>query len=275
MGGEKSKIFFLTKNIDAMLKMWYKFCHEKKIIMYNIKIFTIMKEKIKQLQKCMADIGLTQDEVMSYWQQKAQSSSKKLQVKELAVVNPDFPASDIRSQAKLFWYAFEGGTFSPDPNAYPNCQGVVGWINPDLNAPEGNKIYVVLPEQMCLPYSNEYCLTGADDLHDGRANTLKLIEYGKKHNIRFQAAEFAFNYCQNGVKQGEAFLPAIKQSKLVAKNCEGVSNALNLIGGIFEGWLWSSSEDDYSYAWVVNANDGVHDWGDKNDTSSVSCLLAY
>ena len=95
MGGEKSKIFFLTKNIDAMLKMWYKFCHEKKIIMYNIKIFTIMKEKIKQLQKCMADIGLTQDEVMSYWQQKAQSSSKKLQVKELAVVNPDFPAKEI------------------------------------------------------------------------------------------------------------------------------------------------------------------------------------
>ena len=243
--------------------------------MYNIKIFTIMKEKIKQLQKCMADIGLTQDEVMSYWQQKAQSSSKKLQVKELAVVNPDFPASDIRSQAKLFWYAFEGGTFSPDPNAYPNCQGVVGWINPDLNAPEGNKIYVVLPEQMCLPYSNKYCQTGADDLYDGRANTLKLIEYGKKHNVRFPAVEYAYNYTKNGVKQGEAFLPAREQSKLVAKNCEGVRNALNLIGGTFEGWLWSSSEFYATSAWVVGTSDGYVDWYGKSGPYSVSCLLAY
>jgi len=234
-----------------------------------------MEEKIKQLQKCMADIGLTQDEVMSYWQQKAQSSSKKLQVKELAVVNPDFPASDIRSQAKLFWYAFEGGTFSPDPNAYPNCQGVVGWINPDLNAPEGNKIYVVLPEQMCLPYSNKYCQTGADDLYDGRANTLKLIEYGKKHNVRFPAVEYAYNYTKNGVKQGEAFLPAREQSNLVAKNCEGVRNALNLIGGTFEGWLWSSSERSDYTAWAVDTSDGYVYSHHKDYNFLVSCLLAY
>lgn len=234
-----------------------------------------MEEKIKQLQKCMADIGLTQDEVMSYWPQKAQSNSKKLQVKELAVVNPDFPARDIRSQAKLFWYAFEGGMFSPDPKAYPNCQGVVGWINPDLNALEGNKIYVVLPEQKFLQYSEECFLTGADDLYDGLANTLKLIEYGQEHHIRFPAVEFAFNYCQNGVKQGEAFLPARDQWKCVCASCGCIRKALKLIGGTFEGWLWSSSEYGISTAWYVFSGDGDTSWGGKGNTTSVSCLLAY
>ena len=32
---ERKVKYFLTKNIDTMLKMWYKFCYEKKIIMYN------------------------------------------------------------------------------------------------------------------------------------------------------------------------------------------------------------------------------------------------
>ena len=234
-----------------------------------------MEEKIKVIEQAIALAGLSREDVIAYWQQKAQSSSNALQAKELTIVNSKFPESDIRSQTKLFWYAFEGKKFSPDPKAYPNCQGVVGWINPDPDAPEGNKIYVVLPEQMCLPYSNKYCQTGADDLYDGRANTKKLIEYGKKHYVCFPAAELAFNYCENGVKQGEAFLPAREQSKLVAKNCEGVSNALNLIGGIFEGWLWSSSERSGGIAWGVYSYNVNVSSDSKGNSGSVSCFLAY
>ena len=234
-----------------------------------------MEEKIKVIEQAIALAGLSREEVIAYWQQKAQSSSKALQAKELTIVNPKFPENDIRSQTKLFWYAFEGEKFSPDPKAYPNCQGVVGWINPDPDAPEGNKIYVVLPEQKYLEYSTGYCLTGADDLYDGRANTLKLIEYGKKHNIRFQAAEFAFNYCQNGVKQGEAFWPAREQLKQVVKNCVGVRNALKLIGGTFEGWLWSSSEHDSFYACYVGSNAGNMGYTSKTFAGLVSCFFAY
>ena len=198
----------------------------------------------------------------------------KKQPKE-GVVNLDFPKNDIRLQTKLFWYAFEGGKFSPNPKTYPNCQGVVGWINPDPNASEGERIYVVLPEQKYLQYSERYCLTGADDLYDGRANTKKLIEYGKKHDVCFPAAELAFNYCENGVKQGEAFLPAIDQLSLVVKNCVGVRKALKLIGGTFEGWLWSSSEYGSNNAWsVYSTNDYVTDF-DKTTNNSVSCFLAY
>ena len=233
-----------------------------------------MERKIKKLEKFMTVIGLTWGDVGSYLQQKEQSNNSELKTTELVVVNPEFPADDIRSRTKLFWYAFEGKKFSPDPEAYPNCQGVVGWINPDKNAPEGDKIYVVLPEQQYLQYSNEYCLVGATS-GCGKANTKKLIEYGTEHNVGFPAAGFAFNYSKNGVKKGEAFLPASKQLERVCANYEGVKNALSFIGGTFADLLWSSSEYDSGYAKLV-----ASDWGSAGNfrrdyPAWVSCFIAY
>ena len=234
-----------------------------------------MKEKIKVIEQVITLAGLSREDVIAYWQQKAQSSSKALQAKELTIVNSKFPAEDIRSRTKLYWYAFEGGKFSPDPKAYPNCQGVVGWINPDPNASEGDKIYVVLPEQQELQYSDKDYATGATDLYDGRANTQKLIEYGRAHNVKFFAAEYAYNYCKNGVKQGEAFLPAREQLERVVENCYDIRKSLKLIGGTFEDRLWSSSECNSNNAWDVYSSNDYVNYNFKDNNYSVSCFLAY
>ena len=231
-----------------------------------------MGEKYKKIEALMVAEGLTREEVISYLQSKAEVNSSE----ELSIVNPGFPADDVRSQTKLFWYAFEGKKFSSDPKAYPNCQGVVGWINPDPNAPEGDRVYVVLPEQKQVPYSSNYCYVGAIDLYDGRSNTKKLIDYGKEHHIEFPAFEYAHNYTKNGVKQGEAFGLAREQLRQVCVNRDSIREALKLIGGTFEGWLWSSSEGGKYYAWYVNLNDGGMDCNGKcNSYYSVSCFLAY
>ena len=235
-----------------------------------------MKEKYKKIEALMAAEGLTREDVIAYWQRKEeQSNSEVLKPEKLTMVNPDFPADDIRSRTKLFWYAFEGGKFSPDSEAYPNCQGVVGWINPDLNASEGDKIYVVLPEQKTLVYSYENVETGADNLYDGKANTQKLIEYGRKHLVSFPAAEYAYNYCKNGVKQGEAFLPAGEQLERVVGNRDDIRKSLKLIGGTFEDYLWSSSEGSNCLAWGVDSDCDDVGIGDKDSDGSVSCFLAY
>ena len=186
-----------------------------------------------------------------------------------------FAKDDIRCKAGLFWYAFAGGKFSSNPKAYPNCQGVVGWINPDPNASEGDKVYIVLPEQACLKYSSEYCETGADDWYDGRTNTRKLLEYGKKRGVKFPAAEFAFNYTKNGVKKGEAFLPAREQLVRLCRKTKGLRKSLKMIGGKFEGWLVSSSEYSNFGAWFVNSNNGSVDYHLQNYNGSVSCIIAY
>ena len=203
-------------------------------------------------------------------EQKQREKEARQKVAEL------FPADDVRSKALLYDYAFEGGKFSRNKDAYPNCQGVVGWINPDPKAREGDRVYVVLSEQQNLQYSNkDNCEVGADDLYDGRFNTQKLIEYSKGRNFKFPAAMYAYCYVKNGVKKGEAFLPAKKQLERVVENCDGVKKALKLIGGTFEGWLWSSSEYDDSNAWYVGSFDGDMIYLNKTNTISVSCFLAY
>ena len=238
-----------------------------------------MKRKIKLIEQVANWLGLSLQDFVEYWLEQHKVDKKRIckivEPEKVQIYDSIFSADDIRSRTKLFWYAFEGEKFSRDPKAYPNCQGVVGWINPDPNAPEGERIYVVLPEQQKLPYASKLCYVGAIDLYNCRGNTLKLIEYGKKHNVKFPAAEFAFNYCNNGVKQGEAFLPARDQLSLVVENCVGVRRALKLIRGTFEDWLWSSSETSDGYAWGVNSNyDRVY-YDSKNNVNSVSCFLAY
>ena len=221
---------------------------------------------------------MSYEEAIDYVQNFMQDRPSK--VKELALTDgidrSRFAKDDIRCEVGLFWYAFAGGKFSSNPKAYPNCQGVVGWINPDPNAPEGNRIYIVLPEQNSLKYSYEYCKTGVDDLYDGRANTKKLLEYGRKHGVKFPAAEFAFNYTKNGVKKGEAFLPAREQLVRLCENTKKLRKSLKKIGGTFEGFLLSSSECNLSHAWRVHSSSGLMLITNKgNDANSVSCLLAY
>ena len=196
------------------------------------------------------------------------------------------PENDIRSRAKLFDYAFEGGKFSSDKDAYPNCQGVVGWINPDTNAPEGDRIYVVLivndgfcgnnAEKLKLQFSNKNCFTGVTNEYDGKSNTMKLLQYGKEHGVSFPVAEYAFNYCQNGVKQGEAFIPASEQVNRVKANYDGMLVPLMSIGCQRQGYMLSSTEISEDKVWSCST---YSIWESdvllKTEPDSISCFIAY
>lgn len=224
-----------------------------------------MEEKVKVVEKRKKQTR----------KKKEETKKEKNLVDVFGVVNSDFSADDIRSKVKLFDYAFEGGKFSSDHKAYANCQGVVGWINPDPNAPEGMRVFVVLPEQVKLSYSNIWISTGADDLCDGRANTNKLLKC-KNKNVEFPAAEYANNYTKNGVKKGEAFLPALVQLVCLCQNTEGLRESLKKIGGTFEWWLISSTEFRSSFVQIANSDDGFVTISMKDFNGClVSCIIAY
>ena len=236
-----------------------------------------MEEKFEKLKNLMATEGLTCNDVIGYCKAK-QDEEKLIQERKAArrqKIAEFFPPNDVRSKALLYDYAFEGGKFASNHDAYPNCQGVVGWINPDPNAPEGERVYVVLPELNCLKYSTEDYCTGANDLYDGRANTKTLLENGREWWGNFPAAEYAYNYAKNGVKQGEAFLPARGQLRRIVENADGLREALKKIDGKFEGMLMSSSEDSRTCAWFVDFINGNVQSGNKRYHASFSCIIAY
>ncbi len=180
------------------------------------------------------------------------------------------------SEVEVGWYAFAGGKFSPDSDAYPNCQGVVGWVNPDKNAPEGQRGLIITPDEVEMMWSDKYYETNIKDEYDGKGNTEKLIAYGKKCKINFPAAEWCVAYCKNGVRPGEGFMPAKEQLKRIVANRMIVNPALQKIDGSeLSGWIWSSSEYAYDRAWVVGARGGnVYD-GSKYAGLYVRCVLAF
>ena len=180
------------------------------------------------------------------------------------------------SEVKVGWYAFAGGKFSPDPDSYPNCQGVVGWVNPDKSAPQGQRGLIVTPDEVEKAWSDKDCETNIKDEYDGKGNTEKLIVYGKAHGISFPAAEWCVRYSKNGVRPGEGFMPAKEQLKRIVANRMIVNPALQKIDGSeLSGWIWSSSEHDCDYARFVLAYNGYVDWGHKLYNRYVRCVLAF
>ncbi len=180
-----------------------------------------------------------------------------------------------KKEVKLGWYAFAGGKFSADPNAYPNCQGVVAWLNPNTNAPAGKRGLILAPDEVKLVWSDKNCETGIDDEEDGQANTLKLIVYGKEHGINFPAAEWCYAYSKNVVKPGEGFLPALNQLKRIIDNRFLINPSLLKIGGkILNDWAWSSSEYGDRTARFVFA-DGCRYQNLKGSSFVVRCVIAF
>ena len=209
-----------------------------------------------------------------------QAEKEQQQLQGQETVQVEKSAIEVKtffSEVKVGWYAFAGGKFSPDPDSYPNCQGVVGWVNPDKNAPQGQRGLIVTPDEVKKAWSDKHCETNIKDEYDGKGNTEKLIAYGKAHDISFPAAEWCAQYSKNGVKPGEGFMPASEQLKLIVANRKIVNPALQKIGGIIlDGWIWSSSEYAGYTAWIVSATDGyVYLTFKGNYDGYVRCVLAF
>ena len=203
-----------------------------------------MDIRIKVIDKLISLLGLTRKDFMSYWQRELADKEQPRQEEseDLPKYWYQMQVPDIRAHVKLFDYAFEGGKFSSNPKEYPNCQGVVGWINPYANASDGNKIFVILSEQGHCSFAEAPCEVNTQWVKSGKEATLMLLQYGKKYGLKFQAAEYANNYCKNGIKKGEAFLPSSNELNAVCQNAEEIREALKKIGGSFDGNLWSSTE---------------------------------
>ena len=209
-----------------------------------------------------------------------QQQTKPQQLQGQETVQVEKSAIEVKTffpEVKVGWYAFAGGKFSPDPDSYPNCQGVVGWVNPDKSAPQGQRGLIVTPDEVKKAWSDKDCETNIKDEYDGKGNTEKLIVYGKAHGISFPAAEWCVRYSKNGVRPGEGFMPSKEQLKRIVANWELVNPALQKIDGIIlDGWIWSSSEYSSLSAWGVTANYGhVYGNGKGYYLRYVRCVLAF
>lgn len=180
------------------------------------------------------------------------------------------------AEVKVGWYAFAEGKFSPNPHEYPNLQGVVAWLNPDKNAPEGKRGLILLPEEVKRQWATTACFTNCIDEEDGYANTQSLLALGKEKNLHFPAAEWCAQYHLNGIKLGEVFLPAHMQLHNMVRNLREINEALAKIDGmLLRNWVWSSTDANYYYAWGVGVCHDKPSYGTKYYHAEVRAVLAF
>ena len=175
------------------------------------------------------------------------------------------------------WYAFAGRKFSPKLSAFPCCMGVLAWINPDKNAPVGQRGLILTPERVWRAWSNVFCLTEVMGENDGKFNTQKLLAYGKEHKVSFWAADWCAKYNRHGVKKGEGFLPAKEQLEQIMANCNDINLSMEKINGRkVEGIIWSSSEFSVNQVWVLNMYQRCMELASKDyGCRYVRCLVAF
>ena len=124
--------------------------------------------KFKHLNDTIQELGLSPQAIVNHWLENKQIDAEFLY--RIAEISGYAPQPLPTRNLKVGDYAFVGGLFSPNPEAYPCCIGVIGWLNPDKNAPEGQQGLIVWPEQLVTSWTATPCLTGVSNLTDGRAN---------------------------------------------------------------------------------------------------------
>lgn len=98
----------------------------------------------------------------------------------------------------------------------------------------------------------------------GKEATRKILEISRKKRQEAEAAQWCYDYAEDGVKQGEAFLPSLTELEKLFANKAAINASLNALGvALLEGWYWSSTEYDVYNAWYLWLGDGYRTYNLK------------
>lgn len=182
----------------------------------------------------------------------------------------------MSTKIEIGYYAFEGGKFSSDPNAYLNCQGVVAWLNPDSSASEGKRGLILIPDAERFMWAKVSTEIGAQCEYGGKSNTQKILDYAEKYKLNFPAAQWCASYSKNGIKPGEAFLPAQGQWWNMLDNLKIINSALDKMGGaLLTNVVCSSTECSSNLVWCMDMDDLYALKESKRSYFTVRAVIAF
>lgn len=127
-----------------------------------------------------------------------------------------------------------------------------------------------------MPWSSDWLEAKATQkMTGGKEATRKLLEISRKKRQEAEAAQWCYDYAEDGVKQGEAFLPSLTELEKLFANKAAINASLNALGvALLEGWCWSSTEYVSNFAWVLYLYNGYRNYGTKSDGTYVRPVLA-
>ena len=208
----------------------------------------IIMGKFETLNATMHELKLTPKEILRHW-----IITKEIDGDTLEDIFCGLEL-DAANEPQVGYFAFAGGIFAPRLNVYPNFIGILAWLNPDSNAPIGERGLILIPEKQTGKWARHNGRIGANRKQDGIGNTEIMNTLSDGKYITFPAATFCSQYQGNGIEKGEGFLPAVSQLENIAQNAKAIKYAMSQIGCDFSGKLLSSTEYTSHYAYTVDVD---------------------
>ena len=141
---------------------------------------------------------------------------------------------------------------------------------------KASNVLAVCLREMGLPWSSDRLeAPETQDMVNGQKATRKILDISRKKNQKAEAAQWCYNYAQDGIKQGEAFLPSITELKELFVHQDAINASLNALGAaLLTGWYLSSIEYNLNGIWGLGMDGGYRIDDDKVYTYSVRPVIA-
>lgn len=225
--------------------------------------------KLELLAGIMDEFNLSVEDLVAYRKangkfetnKRARQTGKMAQV--LSTENYQMPEEILPGM-----YVYADGLICPEIIEGRQIKAVIGYV-------EGNTAYAVCLQETMLPWSSDWLeVRVTQKLTSGKEATRKIIEAAQKKNRKAEAAQWCYDYAQDGVKQGEAFLPSLTELEKLFANKAVINVSLKKLGvPLLDDKYWPSTEYSYNYAWFVVLSSGSRTYSTKDYSRYVRPVL--
>ena len=225
-------------------------------------------KKLELLTGIVDEFNLSVNDVVSYW-----VKSGRLNLDAATVSSQVVSSGKYETPKRVLpgMYIYADGLIYPEIIEGRQVMAIVGSV-------DGSDVLAVCLQEACLPWSSDWLEAKATQkMTGGKEATRKILEISRKKRQEAEAAQWCYDYAEDGVKQGEAFLPSLTELEKLFANKAAINASLNALGvALLEGWYWSSTEYNNNNAWKLRMSDGNRDWNNKNNNNKyVRPVLAY
>lgn len=152
-------------------------------------------------------------------------------------------------------YVYADGLISSEIIKGRQIMAIVGFVSQ-------SKVLAVCLRQARLNWSSAYVETRLEDtgeMRDGKEATRILVNRVRAMGFNAEAAEWCFEYDQDGVKKHEAFLPSVLELGHIYFNCKVINASLRALHAeLLDGWYLSSCSCSHNFhcVWKSRMSDG-------------------
>lgn len=222
-------------------------------------------EKLESITEMVDKYNLSVNDVVSYW-----VKSGRLNL-DAATVSSQVVSSGKDETPKGVlpgMYIYADGLIYPEIIEGRRVMAVVGSV-------DGSDVLAVCLKEAYLPWSSDGLRAEATrKMTSGKEATRKILEISREKQLEAEAAQWCYDYAEDGVKQGEAFLPSLTELEKLSANKDAINASLKALGVTLLDSGLSATEYFSIGAWYVNFTSGYRNASYKGNGGYVRPVLA-